>query len=96
MHLDREGHLPEAQLQAVWNSLMFAEAMGEPSPGDQPRMSTGGLPRRQTRRQAVASGTQAEPSGSQAVSSDRQAGASGRSSGGIGRLIGMHFRRSNR
>ena len=84
-------------------SLMFAETMGEPSPGDQPRRSTGGLPRRQTRRQAVASGTQAEPSGSQAVLSDRQAGASdsqagasGRLSGGIGRLIGMHFRRSNR
>ena len=34
-------------------SLMFAEAMGEASPGDQPRRSTGGLPRRQTRRQAV-------------------------------------------
>ena len=64
--------------------------------GKQPRRSTGGLPRRQTRRQAVASDTQVESSGSQAVPSDRQAGASGRSSGGIGRLIGMHFRRSNR
>ena len=77
-------------------SLMFAEAMGEAPPSDQPRRSTGGLPRRQTRRQVVASDTQAEPSGSQAVPSDRQAGASGRSSSGIGRLLGFHFRRSNR
>ena len=77
-------------------SLMFAEAMGEASPSDQLRRSTGGLPIRQTRRQAVVSGTQAEPSGSQAVPSDRQAGASGRSSSGIGRLLGFHFRRSNR
>ena len=77
-------------------SLMFAEAMGESSPGDQPRRSTGGLLRRQTRRQAVTSGTQAESSGSQAVPSDRQAGASGRSSSGIGKFLGMHFRRSNR
>ena len=82
-----------SQLEA---SLMFAEAMGEASPGDQPRRSTGGQPRRQTRRQAVASGTQAEPSGSQAVSSDRQAGASGRPSSGMGRYLGIHFRRSNR
>ena len=77
-------------------NIMFAEVMGEASLGDLPRMSTGGLPRRQTRRQEVASGTQAEPSGSQAVPSDRQAGASGRSSSGIGKFLGMHFRRSNR
>jgi len=85
-------------------SIMFAEAMGEISPGDQPRRSTGGLPRHTvTMRQTMTSGNNASTSGSQAGTSGSNegasgsnAGASGRSSSGTGRFFGFSFRRSNR
>ena len=71
-------------------SIMFAEEMGETSPCDQPRRSTGGLPRHPvTMRQTMTSGNNASTSGSQAGTSGSNAGASGRSSSGTGRFFGL-------